>query len=408
MKKFLPLFLILAVAAIAWKFWPEEQGVEAAGAGETGGVVHTSLEGDPGPGTSEQGAAASNAPETAPAVESPPPPSPSPQPATEGLKVLDQWHRGLDRGASLSASPALAEAIQAFSTIWDGQAGAYAAQLRIEVPQACGPDFAGYAQAFAADGLAGLERALQRSSVRGPAWLSWTEALVDEGLRTQQDAVAGPALGRLLETMEADDYDRERILGLQAYAATLRARARTWMAQEDYTVVSGDSLDRIGGKYRKRGVPLRFGWMMEFNRKSSDRIRLDETLHIPMQPLRLLALRSQCVLALYAGDTPIHLYEVSFGKPGSETPIGVFTLKDFLEEPVDYGLNPPVPYGHPDHRLGSRWIGFEEDPAYGIHGNNCDDQVGAHESAGCVRMINGEVEQLFELIPRGSTVEIRA
>lgn len=407
MKKLLPLFLVLAVAAIAWKFWPEDERMQGDGLEAASHAVQTRL-GPPGdaPGGPDPGPEAE--PEAPVVVETPSPPSASEAPTTSGLRELDRWHRAPRRLESdLSVAPEFEEALDAFSTIWAGEAGAYAARLRIELPSAFGREFEGFAAAFAGEGVPGLERSLGASGARGPAWMAWTEALVEEALRRGLERTAGPALGRLLEAMDADDYPRARLLELQSYAATLRARVRDWLPQEDYKVVSGDSLDLIGTKYRKKGHMLRFGWMMEFNSRSSDRIRLDETLRIPLAPLHLLGLRSHCVLALYAGGTPIHLYEVSYGKPGFETPAGSFTLKEFLKEPVDYGLNPPVPYGHPKHRLGTRWISFLEDESYGIHGNNNRDQVGSHESAGCVRMINAEVEELFELVPRGAKVEIR-
>lgn len=400
-KKLLPLFLVLFVAALAWRFWPEEAPVEAAGP-EEGTPVFVPLDAPDPVGDPEPEAGLPAEPEAAPVSAAPP------TSATAGIRALNLWHRSSGRNWSPEAGQeGVAAPLAAFAQIWQGSAGSYAAELRIEVPAALGPAFQGFAAAFADGGLPALAGMLARDSARGPAWNAWSEALVVEALRTQEDRLAGPALGRLLEQMVADDYDRERILGLGEYAATLRSRAQAWARKEPYKVVSGDSLDSIGRKYRAQGSPLRFGWMMEFNRKRSDTIRLDETLQIPLDPLHLLGLRSKCILALYCGDTPIHLYEVSFGKPGQETPVGTFTLTDFLVEPIDYGLDPPVPYGHPDHRLGTRWMGFAEAKEYGIHGNNVDDQVGAHESAGCVRMINGEVEQLFELIPRNGKVEIR-
>ncbi len=407
-KKLLPLFLVLVVAALAWRFWPQDPAVEASGEGN-GGPVFTSLEGgeegsNPNAGTGPP--VSPSSPETTePPTTAPEPAAP---PATQGLKVLNQWHRASQGSwAPAAGQAAFAAALADFSRIWSGEGGAYAADLRIEAPEAFGPEFQAFAAAFADGGVVGLDRALRGAGARGPAWMVWTEALVEEGLREQQDVLAGPALGRLLEAMEADDYPRSRMLELQVYAAQLRSRPQSWAPYEVYQVVSGDSLDRIGSKYRAKGHPQRFGWMMEFNRKRNTNIRLDEKLKIPLDPLRLLGLRSKCILALYSGETPIHLYEVSYGKPGQETPTGVFTLTDFLVEPIDYGLSPPVPYGHPDHRLGTRWMGFAEAKDYGIHGNNCDDQVGAFESAGCVRMINGEVELLFELVPRGGKVEIR-
>lgn len=414
-KKLLPWILVALVVGLAWRFWPRAADIEAAvfeGGGESGSDAAVSRK-----ALVPNGAAVETpvrpAAFSAQEVRDPAPPAEaaallSAVPAAAGARALDRWHReGSGTWRPLAGEEDAAEALRAFAGVWEGRGAAYAAQLRIDVPRCLGEEFAGYAKAFAERSVGGLDDALQAASRRGPAWMAWTEALVIEALGAQQDLVAGAALGRLLEEMAADAYPRPRILALGDWTARLRARVRAWAPFKEYEVVSGDSLDLICRKFRKEGLKLRFGWLMEVNGRSSDRIRLGETLRIPTAPLRVLALRGQCLVALYCGSIPIHLFEASYGRPGEETPLGRFTLQDFLVEPVDWGLNPPVPYGHPAHRLGTRWMGFAEDRAYGIHGNNCADDVGRFESAGCIRMRNGEVEALFDLLPEGCEVEVR-
>jgi lipoprotein-anchoring transpeptidase ErfK/SrfK len=43
---------------------------------------------------------------------------------------------------------------------------------------------------------------------------------------------------------------------------------------------------------------------------------------------------------------------------------------------------------------------------YGIHGTWDEASIGKAESAGCVRMRNAEVEQLYTLLPNGTEVAI--
>jgi len=43
---------------------------------------------------------------------------------------------------------------------------------------------------------------------------------------------------------------------------------------------------------------------------------------------------------------------------------------------------------------------------YGIHGTWDDSSIGKAESAGCIRMRNQDVEQLFVLVPMGTVVTI--
>ena len=45
-------------------------------------------------------------------------------------------------------------------------------------------------------------------------------------------------------------------------------------------------------------------------------------------------------------------------------------------------------------------------PGYGIHGTVEPESIGKQVTAGCVRMRNEEVEQLYMLIPTGTQVKI--
>ena len=55
-----------------------------------------------------------------------------------------------------------------------------------------------------------------------------------------------------------------------------------------------------------------------------------------------------------------------------------------------------------------RELGFNDPFAeYGIHGTTEPDTVGQAISQGCVRMRNPDVEELFDLVPLETAVEIR-
>ena len=69
-----------------------------------------------------------------------------------------------------------------------------------------------------------------------------------------------------------------------------------------------------------------------------------------------------------------------------------------------------VPFGDPGNILGTRWIGFDNSAEYrgfGIHGTIDPTSVGQEESSGCVRMLQADVELLYDWIPEGTTVVIR-
>jgi LysM repeat protein len=99
-------------------------------------------------------------------------------------------------------------------------------------------------------------------------------------------------------------------------------------------------------------------------------------------------------------------YSVGTGK-NDNTPRGNFKLDLKQKEPTWYktGSN-PIPYGSKENLLGTRWMGIDC-PGYGIHGTWEPDSVGTASSAGCIRLINEEVEELYDIVPLGTTVTIR-
>ena len=45
-------------------------------------------------------------------------------------------------------------------------------------------------------------------------------------------------------------------------------------------------------------------------------------------------------------------------------------------------------------------------PGYGIHGTNDESSIGKQLTAGCVRMHNDDVVELYDIVPKGTVVEI--
>ena len=105
-------------------------------------------------------------------------------------------------------------------------------------------------------------------------------------------------------------------------------------------------------------------------------------------------------------------YRVGTGK-FNRTPVGTFRIYDKIAEPPWWRPDGTVvPYGDKENILGTRWMAIEATgdtpPArgYGIHGTWDDSSLGQQSSAGCVRMKNEDVEELFIYVPRGTPVTI--
>ncbi|MFC1807008.1 L,D-transpeptidase family protein [Candidatus Omnitrophota bacterium] len=168
-----------------------------------------------------------------------------------------------------------------------------------------------------------------------------------------------------------------------------------------YTIVPGDTLGKIAKEYFTT-VEL----IKKANGLTSDTIRPDMKLKIEKDPFSIVVDKSQSSLTLLRNGEVVKTYAVATGMNNS-TPIGVFKIKDKLVEPVWYGPNAVVPPDSPENILGSRWLGITTpDPGYGIHGTTAPASIGYQSTAGCVRMLNEDVEEIFAIVPIGVEITI--
>jgi lipoprotein-anchoring transpeptidase ErfK/SrfK len=170
---------------------------------------------------------------------------------------------------------------------------------------------------------------------------------------------------------------------------------------ELYTVVPGDSLAKISSRYSTT-VEL----IKRANSLKSDTIIPGMKLKVQNEPFNIVVDNKQCTLTVLLGDQIIKVYNVATGK-NNATPIGSFKVKDKLINPVWYNNGMAIPAQSPENVLGTRWMGLTtEEPGYGIHGTTEPESIGYQSTEGCVRMKNEDVEELYSIIPVGTTVTI--
>ena len=112
---------------------------------------------------------------------------------------------------------------------------------------------------------------------------------------------------------------------------------------------------------------------------------------------------------MFVGGIWFRDYEVGIGKNDS-TPEGSFEITTKIENPPWHWQGRVIPPEDQENILGTRWMGFKNKPGlsgYGIHGTRDPSSVPGAVSSGCIRMRNGDVESLFELVPHGAVVTIR-
>ncbi len=169
-----------------------------------------------------------------------------------------------------------------------------------------------------------------------------------------------------------------------------------------YTVQPGDSLYRIA---RKHAITVRL--IKRLNGLKNSALKIGQVLKVVQGPFHMRIIKSRFELQVIQKKRVLFTYKVCTGKKGEETPEGRFKAGAKLVHPTQYDRENgrTIKYGEKDHTLGTRWITFSG--PYGIHGTVDPGSIGRCSSKGCVRLLNNEVEEVYDLIvPGKSTIEI--
>ncbi len=170
-------------------------------------------------------------------------------------------------------------------------------------------------------------------------------------------------------------------------------------ADKTVQVQPGETLAKIA-KAQGTTVDL----LIRSNHLKSDLIRPGMKLKVPGARFSIVIDKSQNTLALKAGEEIFKVYSVATGAHNS-TPVGNFKIVNKLVNPVWYTLGAVVPAESSENVLGTRWLGIDV-PGYGIHGTKDPSSIGKQGTQGCVRMFNGDVEEIYAIVPIGTEITI--
>ncbi len=214
---------------------------------------------------------------------------------------------------------------------------------------------------------------------------------VNLGLKDEQDKLARKALNDIAETW----LFSRKMFPQDPYC-------------DRYKVVSGDNLSVIGKKFK---VPYQL--LMRINGiKNAQNLRAGETIKVVKGPLHAVVDKSEFQLTLYLGDAIVRTYPISIGAVGRDTPTGLWVVTPGKKQ-VNPAWTDPDTHKHyypndPDNPLGERWIGLDglEGDAvgrtgFGIHGTIRPDEIGKRASRGCIRLLNEDVEVVYEMLTEG-------
>ena len=165
----------------------------------------------------------------------------------------------------------------------------------------------------------------------------------------------------------------------------------------------GDSLSALADR---SNIPVEM--FMRVNGLKSDVIQPGQEFKVYPMRTKLVVDRARFTLDLHINDKFFKEYNVGVGK-GDLTPAGTFSIKNRVRMPVWFKNNERIPYGDPRNILGTRWMGFGRSgpgKSLGIHGTTEPQSVPGKVSQGCIRMLNEDAEEVYDLTTEGTEVQI--
>lgn len=248
-----------------------------------------------------------------------------------------------------------------------------------------------------------------------------------ESLRDRNQPVQARALlNRALHDDRATPAQRERARSLLGQINEVLVFSNTIIdgdpIVERYVVKSGDTLSKIAAQQR-----LFVDW--RFIQRTNgiadpSKIRVGQTLKLVRGPFHAVVDKSDFRMDLYASDGAdstgrifIRSYAVGLGEHGA-TPTGSWVVRQDSKLVNPSWTNPRTGEyfnaDDPQNPIGERWVGLDgADPqtsllsGYGLHGTIDPTSIGREMSMGCVRLLPGEIDIVYETMSEGvSTVTI--
>lgn len=179
--------------------------------------------------------------------------------------------------------------------------------------------------------------------------------------------------------------------------------------KESYVVQKGDSLTKIASDWN-----MTLDLIVKCNElnPSNPVIRPGKTIKIFKGNWKVEVSKKRFKLYLYNAGNLFKVYNVGFGSL-EKTPVGAFEIDAKKKEPVWAKDGKQIPYGSKDNILGTRWISLKPvlEPNtglknFGIHGTGSPTEIGKVNTAGCIRLNNDDINELYMIVPLHTTVNI--
>lgn len=238
--------------------------------------------------------------------------------------------------------------------------------------------------------------AYRQSPSQFAAALQQTQAMLDQG----QIAEAHLGLSAWYEVRNLPESDRAKLLELLDQLAGTVIYAQMHLLEPAYEVQPGDTLQSVGAVYN---VPWQL--LAKINGISDpSRLQSGQLLKVVRGPFSATLDLDQHFLTLWLGDRYAGRFRIGVGRDHS-TPEGEFYVQEKVTNPTYYGPDGVVDKDDPTNPLGERWIDLGHQ--LGIHGTIDPTSIGSDVSRGCVRLSPRDIEDVYDILSKGSKVIIR-
>jgi lipoprotein-anchoring transpeptidase ErfK/SrfK len=210
----------------------------------------------------------------------------------------------------------------------------------------------------------------------------------------------GDARGLLQPLADAPNADPKILTTLSDIDTQILLTPAAAPEKVEYTVAAGDSLDKIAKKFGTTVSLIKVS-----NNLTRDLIRVGDRLRVYQGKFAVDVNKSENTLMLTDNGHFFKRYRVGTGQY-SKTPVGEFKITTRIESPPWYRTDgKTIPFGDPQNILGTHWLGLNVS-GYGIHGTWETNSIGKQVSAGCIRLLNSDVAELYTILPVGTVVTI--
>ncbi|MBN2375497.1 MAG: L,D-transpeptidase family protein [Sedimentisphaerales bacterium] len=175
-----------------------------------------------------------------------------------------------------------------------------------------------------------------------------------------------------------------------------------------HQVASGELLMHLQKQYQ---VPYQM--LMRINKINDARsVGAGRTIKVIQGPFHAVVERKRFLMSIFLGDMMVKSYPVGLGAPGRQTPTGMWLVELKQENPewTDPETRKKYLPNDPENPLGDRWVrlkGIEGDAVgrngFGIHGTVKPEEIGQATSRGCIRLHNGNVRFVYDLLMPGKS-----